>query len=124
MQHVWPLQNGADRAHQRHLEAVEHPGDAEADDQQPMKFAPWQTVQPRRNQRLEGILDFGPGCQAMSCAKRMMKVEPLLFSLRTSSSAPLSSRYFLTSESPRPTPSNRRVRPGFSCEKASKTCGR
>ena len=51
-------------------------------------------------------------------------VAPRFSPLATAISAPLSSRYFLTKERPRPTPSNLRVRPGFSCEKAAKMCGR
>ncbi len=51
MQNVGALQHRADGAHQRDLEAIEHPGDAESDDQQPMKAAPRQPVEARGNQR-------------------------------------------------------------------------
>jgi len=59
MQDVGPLQDRADGAHQRDFEPVEHPGDAQADYEQPMKPAPRQAIEPCRDQGFEGFNDAG-----------------------------------------------------------------
>src|SRR5579885_2156292 len=55
MQHVRPLQHRTDRSHQGHFETVEHPGDSQPHDQQPVETAPRQAIQPGRDKRLEDL---------------------------------------------------------------------
>ena len=46
---AWSFRIGADRADDRDLQPIQHPGDAEGDDDQQVKAAPGQAVHPRRD---------------------------------------------------------------------------
>jgi hypothetical protein len=50
-------QCAGDRADQGDLEAVEDPGDPEAEDDEPVPAAPRQPVEPAGNHRLDGLAD-------------------------------------------------------------------
>src|SRR5262249_3664910 len=53
MQNIGPLKNRADCSHQRDLEPVKHPRDAQPDDQQPMKPTPWKSIKTGWNKSFE-----------------------------------------------------------------------
>ena len=55
MQRVLLRQGARDRADERHLEAVEDPGDSEPDDDEPVPAAPRQPVEPPRDHGLDGL---------------------------------------------------------------------
>src|ERR1700730_9313856 len=77
MHHVGPRQHGANRAHQRHLKSVQDPGYPERQYQQRMKPAPWETVEARGNQGLEGF-----GGQVLGDGHVLRGLSPSLRSLR------------------------------------------
>ena len=55
MQHRALLQRARHRTGQRHLEPVQHPGDAKRNDDKPVEAAPGQTIEPRRDIRVHHV---------------------------------------------------------------------